>query len=102
MKYEVRILNEADEELDQIYNYLLKTFDDRELASKTIKEIITNIQDLNFYPQKYQIVHTKYYPTDIIHASFVERYVILYKVDESTHQVFVLKICFTSSDWKNH
>lgn len=100
-EYEVRILPQAYDELNAILQYYISTFADEKLAIKITSLIINNIKSLNFSPQKFQMVHTKYYPHDIIHALYFKKYCILYKISEKEHKVFVLKICLTNTDWKD-
>lgn len=101
-KYEVRILPQAYEELTAIFQYYINTFADEKLAIKITNLIIKNIKNLNYSPQKFQTVHTKYFPNDIIHALYVKKYCILYKIVEKSHQVFILKICLITTDWKDN
>lgn len=99
-EYKVIITPKANEELEAIRKYIIKTFADILAADKLKLQILQEINSLNLFPQRYRIFNVTYRLPKNIHVTFVNRYAIMYIIDEERSLVLVEKICLTNKNWK--
>ena len=96
-KYEVIWLNSFKNELSHIYNYLSVNLNEHSVAKKLHKKILNSLYYLSYYPNIYQkINHRKN-----IRRIPIDKYVILYTVDNLKKQVFLLHIFYGNQNYLN-
>jgi len=96
-KYEVIWLNSFKQELSHIYHYLFVKFNNILIVKRFHKKILNRLFYLSHYPNLYQkINHHKN-----VRRVTVDKYVILYTVDETEKRVYILHIFHGNQDYFN-
>ena len=94
-KYEVIWLNSFKQELSHIYNYLSKDLNNHSIVKKIHKKILNSLFYLSYYPNIYQKID---HPKNVRRIT-IEKYIILYTVDDIKQKVYILHIFHGSQDY---
>lgn len=94
-KYKVIWLNSFKDELSHIYHYLSENLNEFSITNNFHRKVFKALSNLSYFPEMYQkINHEKN-----IRRITIDKYVILYTVDDNTGQVFILHIFHSSQNY---
>lgn len=96
-KYEVIWLNSFKQELSHIYHYLSVKFNNNSIVKRFHKKVLNQLSYLSYYPNIYQKIN---HPKNVRRIT-VDKYVILYTVDEIQQKVYILHIFHGTQDYFN-
>lgn len=87
-RYDVMWLNSFKEELSHIYHYISVNLNNHVSVKKLHKKILNSLFYLSYYPQIYQKID---HPKNIRRIP-IEKYVILYSVDDINQKIYIMHI----------
>ena len=94
-RYEVIWLNSFKDELSHIYHYLSKELNEPYIVNKFHRKVFNSLSYLSYYPEIYQkINHNKN-----IRRIPIDKYVILYTIDNHKKRVFILHIIHGNNNY---
>ncbi len=96
MKYRVNVLETAEIDIINIYNFVLNNSKSKSISNKIFYELYSRINSLNFMPEIYQIYILDY--RTINH----KWYKIFYKIDEIKKEVFIYHILSQKQNYINY
>lgn len=79
-------------ELNEIVYYLKNKLKEPKMAKRFYKNVIKNMNSLNFMPERYKRIEDVYNRKKNLRRMLVNNYVIIYEVKKDTSQVFILHI----------
>jgi len=97
--YEVKLLNRALADLDDIYTYIANSLLAPETALKLVDEIEQKIMSLRNMPQRCPVRHGGAYANKGYRQLFVKNYTIIFRIDEKSSQVIVVTIRYSKSNF---
>ena len=79
--------------MQEIYFYIARDLKEENIAKRTVKKIMNAIVNLCIFPKKYKRIKQ----SEDIRKMLLERYVVIYKVDNKNRKDFY----FTYISWKS-
>lgn len=79
--------------MQEIYFYIARDLKEENIAKRTVKKIMNAIVNLCIFPEKYKRIKQ----SEDIRKMLLERYVVIYKVDNKNRKDFY----FTYISWKS-
>ena len=101
IKYKVVYAQKAFEDLDNIYNYVLINSLEPSIAGNLVKEIKQAITSLDILPLRHELIESSRKDLKDMRKLLVKNYVVLYRVNETTREVYVVRIVSCKRDYKN-
>lgn len=96
--YEIILTDIANNELEKIYQYIADTLKEPTAAKKLMEKIENSILRLEDFPYSCVDVHIK--PHNKIYKKLViEKYIVLYRVEETNKQVVIFHIYYAKRDY---
>jgi len=96
MSYRINILETAENDIMDIYNFVLNNSESKNIANKIFYELYSRMNSLNFMPEIYQVYILDY--RTINH----KWYKIFYKIDEKGEEVFIYHILSQKQNYINY
>ena len=100
-RYTLKLMPQAERDLDDIFNYIAYELKNAEAAAKLIDNIIDVLVGLEDMPKKCPISEIYELQKDGYRKCIVKNYVALYTLDESLKIVKVAKVFYGMRDYKN-
>ncbi len=93
MTYKIRFTIEANEDIDDIYNYI-KENSNMQTAKKQMIDIIDKINSLNEFPYRHPIYEVKDEKKRDwkLHGMPIGRYIVLYEIEEERKIVHIARV----------
>lgn len=99
-KYHIIWTTNFKYELKKIFNYLIYFLNLPLSAEKLHRKIVTSLSTLQYFPERHsKIREIKNFKYKNIHRLIIDNYIIIYKVNSDTGQVFILHIFHSSQDY---
>ena len=101
MDYEVQYSPQSLKDLDDIYEFLVKT-SNVSVAKKVVSEIIAKIKSLSFMPGGYNFderIGRKLNQKYTTQAILCKKYIILFMVKEKSQIVYITRVLSSRSDY---
>ncbi len=98
MKWKIIYAIEAETDIDNIYDYIVSTWNDFDAAKNLARKIITAADSLEQLPLRHQIWNEEPWQSQGIRYFPVENYIIFYMVDEKKCVVDILRIIYGGQD----
>ena len=95
MNYKIKILDTAENDIINIYNFIFNNTKSKKLSDKIFYELYSRINSLTFMPEMYQIYIDKY--RSINH----KWYKIFYKINKKNREVIVYNILSQKQNYIN-
>ena len=95
-KYEVKVTDEALEDMDKIYNYIAKTLLAPENAIGQYERIANAILTLGTFPEKYNLFDSEPEHSWGLHRMVVDNYLVCYLIDPGI--VTITDVLYGASD----
>lgn len=101
IKYKVILTDRAQEELDEIYNYISKSFMEATTAQNLIEKIQKSILQLEDIPEGFSIIE-QYRDREYKYRKLViNNYVAIYRVDKEQQIVYIVRIVYGGRNYLN-
>ncbi|WP_296113836.1 type II toxin-antitoxin system RelE/ParE family toxin [uncultured Anaerococcus sp.] len=95
MNYEVYIKKDAKVDIVGIYNYIKYTLQSPDAAMNIVKKIEESIMDLNFMPERFELLDLEGSDYKNIRKLIVKNYIVVYKVLKKDCRVDVLRVFYS-------
>lgn len=100
MDYKVESTPLANQDLDEILNYMVKELDNPSAAADFLDEVGLRYENLAKMPQMYERCHDMRLKTLGYRRVTIKNYVMIYKIAESLKTVFILRFFYGGRDYE--
>ncbi len=98
-KYEVRLLNRALQDLDDIYGYIARTLAEPGTATELIDTLESEILSLEYLPHRCPVRRSGAYAKDGYRQLMVKNYIVIYRINEAEKQVIIVTVRYARSSF---
>lgn len=98
-KYKVKLLTYAYQNLDEIYEYIIKELEALTAAENLISKLEEAIYSLEETPQRGSFRKVGAYAKKGYRQLFVKNFTIVYRIEESAKQVIIVSIRYSKSQF---
>jgi len=98
-KYEVRLLNQALRDLDDIYAYIAGNLLEPGVAAEMVDTLESEILSLEYLPYRCSERRVGSFANSGYRQLLVKNYIVIYRVDEAAIQVFVVTVRYAGSSF---
>lgn len=98
-KYVVKLLPKAYRDIEQIYNYISQTFEEKEIALKLVNEIEDTIFSLESLPYRGAERKIGIYANNGYRQLLLKNFSVIYRVDEDKKYVIIITIRYSRSNF---
>lgn len=95
MNYKVYIRKDAKKDIADIYHYIKYTLQSPDAAMNIVEKIEESIMDLNFMPERFEMLGLEGLNYKNIRELIVKNYIIVYKVIKKDYRVDVLRVFYS-------
>lgn len=99
VKYTIKMLQRASNDLDNIYNYIADEFKELGTAEKMADALENAILSLDEMPYRGSIRRTGAFANRGYRQVFVKNFTIVYRIDEVRKQVVIVTVRYTPSSF---
>jgi toxin ParE1/3/4 len=100
-EYKIKFTPVAEEDLDQIYEYIVNKLFAQKAANDLMEKIETGIMRLKEFPFSCSHVLDEALKTRGYRRFTVDNYIVFYLVNETEKQVIIMRILFGARDYEN-
>lgn len=98
-KYKIQLSIKAKNDYKRIISYLKNDLLEPSIANKYIELINSEIQNLEYFPQKHAIIDDDIVRKLEFRKLIIKNYIAFYKINEREKIVEVHRILYGASDW---
>ena len=98
-KYEVRLMNQAMRDLDDIYAYIAGNLQEPGVAAEMVDALESEILSLEYLPYRCSERRTGSFANSGYRQLMVKNYIVIYRVDEANKQVLVVTVRYARSSF---
>ena len=98
-KYEVRLMNQALQDLDEIYGYIAKNLQEPRAAAQLLDALESEILSLESMPYRCSERRCGSFANSGYRQLMVKNYIVIYRVDEVQKQVLVVTVRYARSSF---
>lgn len=92
-KYSIFLTDSFKNEFERIMKYLKYELKEITIAKNFYRDIIKKIYSLELMPERNKILEEHYDKTTrVLRKTFVKNYIIIYEINQKSHQIFILHI----------
>ena len=105
LQYEIRMSELAEEDLENVGDYIAFVLLNPTAAEDTVKGIRTQIRELQYFPERYKLDEDSVLAELGVRRFHFKEYKIFYKIEDEIHTVFIVRIlhmCMNSRAWLYH
>lgn len=95
--YNIQTTQNFEEEFRDILYYISSILKEPIISKKLYSKIINKLLSLNIFPERYTLISYN----ENIRKLLIDNFVIIYQVDISSNQIFILHIFHNSQDYLN-
>ena len=99
-KYNVLFSTDALEDIYEITKYIREKFASPALANKYFEELFDTAKSLEYMPNRFEKVEMKYIKRDNIRKVIYKNFLAFYYTDEEKQNVYILRVRYAGTDWK--
>ncbi|MDR0884328.1 MAG: type II toxin-antitoxin system RelE/ParE family toxin [Oscillospiraceae bacterium] len=99
MIFNINIMAAAKSDLREIYRYIKEVLQNPIAAQRRLTLIESAIHSLQENPAQHPYVYDPYLASKEIRSIIVKKHIVFFKVSESDHRVFVMRILYARRDW---
>ena len=100
-RYDVKLSIRAKKDLMSIFSYIKDELKEQNIAKKYAKILKTEIESLEYFPQKYSIIDNEKIKDLNMRKHIIKNYIAFYRINEEKKTVNVDRIIYGASDWIN-
>ena len=98
-KYEVRLMNQALQDLDNIYAYIAGNLLESGIAAEIVNTLEAEILSLEYLPYRCPERRTGSFANSGYRQLMVKNYIVIYRIDEANKQVLVVTVRYARSSF---
>ena len=98
-KYEVRLMNQALQDLDEIYGYIAGSLQEPEVAAELLDALESEILSLEYLPYRCSERRTGSFANSGYRQLMVKNYIVIYRIDEAHKQVLIVTVRYARSSF---
>lgn len=98
MTYNIKITNQADNDIRNIYEYIAYELQSPKNASGQLDRIEKCIMSLNRMPEKFRLYDREPWTSRGLHIVLVDKYCVLYTVDNGDMMVSIIRVMYGGRD----
>jgi len=98
-EYFIHTTSQFNEEFDRIYHYINFYLHSPRAANKFYFKIKKSILSLNFFPERFPKVPSVNYQNHNLRKLIIDKYIIIYEVQNNSNEVFILHIFHGSQNY---
>ena len=98
MNWKIIYTIEAENDVTNIYDYIVATWNDFAAAKSLVRQIVTAADSLEQLPLRHQVWGEEPWCSQEITSFPVERYIIVFSVNVKKHAVEILRIIYGGQD----
>lgn len=98
-KYEVRLMNQALQDLDEIYGYIASSLQEPEVAAELLDALESEILSLEYLPYRCSERRTGSFANSGYRQLMVKNYIVIYRIDEAHKQVLIVTVRYARSSF---
>ena len=91
-KNEVRLMNQALQDLDEIYDYIARSLQEPGVAAQLLDVLESEILSLEYLPYRCPERRTGSFANSGYRQLMVKNYIVIYRVDEAHKQVLIVTV----------
>ncbi len=99
-KYEIKIVEAAEQDLNQIFGYIADVLHEPEAAARLLLSFQEAIGTLQQLPFRQRLLKEKPYTALGVRRLFVGNYIIFYSALESNSTVHILRVLSKRREWQ--
>lgn len=100
-RYDVKLSIRAKKDLMSIVSYIKDELKEPNIAKKYAKILKTEIESLEYFPQKYSIIDNEKIKDLNMRKHIIKNYIAFYRINEEKKTVNLDRIIYGASDWIN-
>ena len=98
-KYEVRLMNQALQDLDEIYGYIASNLQEPGVAAELLDALESEILSLEYLPYRCSERRTGSFANSGYRQLMVKNYIIIYRIDDAHKQVLIVTVRYARSSY---
>ena len=98
-KYEVRLMNQALQALDEIYGYIARNLQEPGVAAELLDALESEILSLEYLPYRCSERRTGSFANSGYRQLMVKNYIVIYRIDEAHKQVLIVTVRYARSSF---
>ena len=98
-KYEVRLMNQALQDLDEIYGYIASSLQEPGVASELLDALESEILSLEYLPYRCSERRTGSFANSGYRQLMVKNYIVIYRIDAAHKQVLIVPVRYARSSF---
>jgi len=98
-KYTIKLLSAVYRDLDQIYEYIIDEFQDRNAAEIVVSDLENAIISLEMMPYRGSLRQVGAFKNKEYRQLFVKRFTIIYRINEINKQVIIVTVKYSRSEF---
>ena len=98
-KYEVRLMNQALQDLDEIYGYIARNLQEPGVAAELLDALELEILSLEYLPYRCSERRTGSFANSGYRQLMVKNYIVIYRIDEAHKQVLIVTVRYARSSF---
>ena len=96
-RYEVRLMNQALQDLDEIYGYIARNLQEPGVAAELLDALESEILSLEYLPYRCSERRTGSFANSGYRQLMVKNYIVVYRIDEAHKQVLIVTVHYARS-----
>lgn len=93
-KWDYRLTEKADADLDDVVQYIAVELANPKVASDFVDKLQSAIEEARSFPESGSLVINEYLPDTEVRKKLVENYILYYLPDSEQKTIFVLRIVY--------
>ena len=98
-KYEVCLMNQALQDLDEIYGYIARNLQEPGAAAELLDALESEILSLEYLPYRRSERRTGSFANSGYRQLMVKNYIVIYRIDEAHKQVLIVTVRYARSSF---
>lgn len=98
-KYEVRLMNQALQDLNEIYGYIESNLQEPGVAVELLDALESEILSLEYLPYRCSERRAGSFANSGYRQLMVKNYIVIYRIDEAHKQVLVVTVRYARSSF---
>ena len=100
-KYNIKTTKAFEEELLDIYSYIVDYLQEPKIANEKYKKIRNKILSLQYLPERYSRIFKSKFKNRNLRKLLINNFIIIYEVKNDTNEVFILHIFYKKQNYLN-
>ena len=98
MKYQIKISNQANSDLQNIYEYIAFSLLSPENAHTQLKRLEKGILSLDHFPKRFKLYHDELWHNQELRVMPIDNFLIFYISDNTNQIITILRIMYSGRD----